>query len=115
MSLFRDVSLPYAGRDYTFTPSNRVLRLIETKAKRDVPSFHLARFMYELSTGLSSYPDTAFVLAEFVNASGGKTNEDEALAYITSIDADTLRQLTQIMIGCAMPEVKEKKPEAPAA
>lgn len=113
MSVFRSLSLSYEGREYTVTPSNRTLRLIEAKGKRDVPTFSLTRVVYDAISGGGGPYDLAFILSELVNASGGKTTEDEALAWLSSLDAKALQDAQDFIVQCLMPDDTRKKPEAP--
>jgi hypothetical protein len=112
MSIFRDISISYDGRDYVVTPSNRLLRMIEGKARAEIPSFNLVVVLYHMQVGAGSLPDMAFILAEFLKSAGAKITEDDALAHISSLPADELKALKDRLCECVMPEVKEKKPSA---
>lgn len=116
MGIFRDISIPFRGRDYVVTPSNRVLRMIEMKARRDDPQFNLVATFYRAKTGGGAINELAFVLAELLNSAGAKTTEDEAFAYMLSMDdPKELRRYVDLICDCVMPEPKpEKKPEAEA-
>jgi len=116
MGVFRDISIPFAGRDYIVTPTVRLLRMIEMKGRRENPGFNLVEVMVRLSGG-HGYFDGAFVLAELINASGGKATDDDALAQFQSFEnPKELAEYLGLICSCIMPEVKEtKKPEAEAA
>ncbi|PIY28403.1 MAG: hypothetical protein COZ09_10160 [Comamonadaceae bacterium CG_4_10_14_3_um_filter_60_42] len=113
MGVFRDVSLTVGGKEYIVSPSNRLLRRIEMKARQENPRFNLVEVMFFLQTSAGSMPDMAFILAEFVNSAGGKMSEDEALSHIVRMEVSELQALKESLCGCIMPEVDEKKPEAP--
>jgi hypothetical protein len=115
MSIFRDISITYDRRDYTVTPSNRLLRMIEGRARQDVPTFNLVVVLYHMQVGSGSLPDMAFILAEFLKSAGAKVTEDDALAHISALPAPELQALKDRLCECVMPDVKEKKPEAQSA
>lgn len=114
MSVFRDVSLTIGGVDHVVTPSNRLLRRIEMKGKGENPRFNLVEVVFFLQTSAGSMPDMAFILSELVTSSGGKLSEDEALAAIVAMEIDDLQTLKAALCSCIMPEVNEKKPDAPS-
>lgn len=115
MSLFREISIPVGGVDYVVTPSNKLLRRIEGKGRREDPDFNLVAIFIRFSTGKGAINDAAFVLAEMINASGGSITEDDALAHMVSItDGAEYRAFIDLLCSCIMPEPKEKKPAAPA-
>jgi len=113
MSVFRDVIIPYGGVDVIVTPSNKVLRRIEGKGKRDDPSFNLVELIIRVNSGAGSLYDAAFVLAELINSAGVNTTEDDALAHMQGMDnAAEYRAFLDLLVSCVMPEPKPKKPEA---
>ena len=118
MGIFRDVSIPFGGRDYVITPSNRLLCMIDKKGRRELGDhlFAVSTVCYRATLG-AGLNDLAFVLAEFINSAGGKVTDDDALAEITGFkNPDELRAYIELICGVVMPEVKavdEKKPEAP--
>lgn len=115
MSVFREITIPVGGVDYSVTPSNKLLRRIEGKGRREDPDFNLVGIFIRFSTGNGGINDAAFVLTEMVNASGGSITEDDALAHMISIsDAAEYRAFIDLLCSCIMPEPKEKKQSAPA-
>jgi hypothetical protein len=116
MGVFRDITIPFGGRDYVVTPTAKLLRRIEMHGRRENTGFNLVEVMVRLSAG-QGYYDGAFVLAELINASGGKVTDDDALAQFQSFDGPKeLAEYLGLICSCIMPEVKEtKKPEAEAA
>jgi hypothetical protein len=117
MGVFRDVSIPFGGREYVVTPSNRVLRLIEIKGRRDDPSFNIMAVFYRATTGMGGLNELAFALAEFINSAGGKATEDDAYAEMMRFqDPADLRAYIELICSLVMPEPKDddvKKQEAP--
>lgn len=116
MGVFRDISIPFGGRDYVVTPANRLLRMIEMKGQRDDPQFNLAAIVYRAKTGQGSMNALAFLASEFLNSAGAKTTEDHVFAYMLSMeDPKELRRYIDLICDCVIPEPKEtKKPEAEA-
>ena len=113
MSVFRDVIIPYGGVDVIVTPSNKVLRRIEGKGKRDDPSFNLVEVIIRVDSGTGAVNNAAFLLAELINATGAQTTEDEALAHMVGMnDPLEYRAFLDLLVSCVMPEPKPKKPEA---
>jgi hypothetical protein len=114
MSVFRDISITYDGRDYTVTPSVRLLRMIESKARRDDPQFNLAMAVYRMTLGDVSHGEISFILAEMVNSAGAKTTADHAWAWLQTLDTEALSALVGDMATCFLtPDTKGKKPQAP--
>jgi hypothetical protein len=117
MAVFRDVSIEYGGRDYVVTPSNKLLRMIEMKGRKLDPSFNIVAIVVQVQSGAGSFFSLAFMLSEFINAAGGKTDEDEALAHLLSFkDPKDMSAYIETIISMIMPEAKDtKKPEADGA
>lgn len=115
MSLFREITIPVGGVEYQITPSNKLLRRIEGKGRRDDPDFNLVAVFMRFSAGGGAVNDAAFVLAELVNASGGTITEDDAFAHMVGMDDPKEYQaFIALFCSCIMPEPKAKKSEAPA-
>jgi hypothetical protein len=116
MGVFREISIPFAGVDRVVTPSNKLLRMIEMKGRRDDPQFNLVAVFYRATTQGAGVNDLAFVLAELVSSAGGRVTEDEALAELMGFeDPKEFRAYVDLICSCVMPEVKEgKKPQAGA-
>lgn len=114
MSVFRDIALKVGDNEYIVTPSNRLLRRVEVKGKQENPRFNLVEVVFFMQTSAGSLPDMAFLVSEFVTASGTKMTEDDALAAIVSMEVAELEKLKADLCSCIMPETDEKKPEAPA-
>jgi hypothetical protein len=114
MGVFRDVSFTYGGRDYVVTPSVRLLRMIESKARRDDPQFNLAMSVYRMTLGDVSHGDIAFIYAELLNSAGAKITADDAWLHLQGLDAAGLQGLIADLAACFIaPEAKGKKQDAP--
>jgi len=120
MGVFREISIPFAGSDRVVTPSNKLLRMIEMKGRRDDPQFNLVAVFYRATTAGGGVNDLAFVLAELIRSTLSKDDapvtEDDALAELMSFkDPKEFRAYVDLICSCVMPEPKEeKKPQAEA-
>lgn len=115
--VFRDIVIPVGGKDYTVTPSNRLLRTIEAKARKIDPDFSLVKVAIKAQLSQGHMYDMAFLLAELVNGCGGAVTEEDALAEFMAFDAQHVEDMAAYMnliASCVMPEVSEKKPDAGA-
>ena len=118
MAVFREIAIPFGGKDYNVTPSNKVLRRIEMKGRRDDPAFNLVAVFYRAQVQTGGFYDLAFVLAELLNSAGANITEDDALSEFMGFnDPKTLAQYVTLICSCVMPEPKgdaAKKPEGAA-
>ena len=71
-SIFREVTIPYGGQAYPFTPSNRVLRRIEEEVS-------LTRLIRGLHSGKPAISQIAFVAAEFLREAGVEGITEDAV------------------------------------
>lgn len=78
MQVFRDISIKFGGKSYTFTPSNRLLRNIDAGMAPQTIMGMVGRMNGEQ---LPIY-DIAFVVSEFIKAGGGSVSEDAVLAEL---------------------------------
>jgi hypothetical protein len=114
MSIFRDISIPFGGRDYVVTPSVKLMRMIEAKGRRDDPSFNLAMSVYRMTVGDVSHGEIAFILSEMLNAHGAKVTADEVWQYLIGLGVPDLQETIAAIAECFLaPEPKGKKQEPP--
>ena len=76
MQVFRDVTISFGGKSYTFTPSNRLMRRIEAGMH---PQTMMGMMAIMDGQQLPIY-DISYVVAEFIKAGGGDVSEDDVLA-----------------------------------
>ena len=108
MSVFREIAVPFGGAEYNVTPSNKVLRRIEMKGRRDDPAFNLVAVFYRATAQSGAFYDLSFVLAELINSAGGNVTEDDALAEFMGFkDPKALSEYVGLICSCVMPETKE--------
>ena len=81
MSVFRDVTITWGGRDYVVTPSNRLLRRIEQEVS-------LTKMQVKLARGEPSVSAMSYVLAELLKSAGAVVTEDEVMQAFAHSDAD---------------------------
>lgn len=109
MAVFREAVIEWAGEEYTFTPSNRLLRRID----REVP---LTEYMGKSQTGLR-IPDTAFIVATFIRAGGGEVDEDEIAATLfEDVGANNGKgyfAITAAIVTALVPSIGDKKKPQP--
>lgn len=107
MAVFRDTTIEWDGVDYTFTPSNRLLRRIEGQG------VNIAVLMHGLAVGPISAPSLAFVAAEFLKAGGADVTEDDVFGYIMTATQGQIDAIATAVATAITPqEPDEKKPEA---
>jgi hypothetical protein len=106
--VFRDVTIPWRGVDYTFTPSNRLLRSIESSG------VNIVKVMTELSLGTVSVSALAYVAAAFLRAGGAAVTEDDLYGALMLGDENDIRTISEGVALALTPQgVAEKKAEAP--
>jgi hypothetical protein len=113
LMIFRDISIPFHGREYIVTPSNKLLRRIEMKGRREDPSFNLVAVFVRGGAGSGAFYEMAFVLAELINSTGANVTEDDALAQFVGFKSSLeLSEYIALLCSCVMPELRDdgKKP-----
>ena len=114
MSIFRDIPIRFGDKEYVVTPSVRLMRMIEAKARRDDPTFNLAMAVYRMTVGDVSHGDIAFILAEMLNSAGAKTSADDVWQWLSGLGVAELQGAIAQVSECFLaPEAKGKKPEPP--
>ena len=112
MAVFREITVPFGGRDYVVTPSNKVLRRIEMAGRRADPQFNLIAVCVRASQMAGGFFDLAFVLSELINSAGGNVTEDDALAEFVGIKGGTdLGAYIALITSCIMPELSDAAPK----
>ena len=99
MSAFREMSVEWEGKRYTFSPSNKFLRRIDREVS-------LASLASRAERGEAPIFDMAFVIAEILLEAGVETDEDEVIAIITDEDEGARAQYLVGLINDLMPQGK---------
>ena len=109
--VFREVVMTYNGEDYSFVPSNRVLRGIERELS-------LTEMVSRIGTSKPPVSEMAFVAAEFLRAAGAdKVDEDEMYGELMSSVLSDGKMFTgvceAIVMAISPSDDIAKKPQAP--
>jgi hypothetical protein len=79
MSVFRDITLTYKGKDYTFTPSMRLMRRIDAQLAPQT----LLGVAHAIDRQRPSMPELALIASEFLQAAGEfRVSEDEIYVHL---------------------------------
>lgn len=119
MAVFREISIPFGGVEYIVTPSNKVLRRIEMKGRREDSTFNLVAVFYRATSLGAGFYDLSFVLAELINsaisdatADQPLVTEDQALAeFMSMAGPKELAEYTALICSCVMPDPKGNAPK----
>lgn len=108
-NVFREITFPYRGEEYTIAPSVAVLRRIKAKG------INTTTLANECIHGGVDLLDLAEALRVFLAEAGEKVSVDDAYEWLTTGTPDVVSfQLTYVQ--AVMPGIDfGKKPEAPAA
>jgi hypothetical protein len=114
MSVFREITIEFKGKDYTFVPSNKILRRIDTELAPQT-LFGVLGMMDGRNVPM---PALALIIQQFLNAGGGNFTEDEILlelyADIRDNDGKGIRPLMEGIAKALAPEgVDAKNSPAP--
>jgi hypothetical protein len=108
--VFRDVVIAWEGVDYTFTPSNRLLRSIEGQG------VNIAKLLQGLGSGDVIVSHLAYVAAAFLRAGGAQVTEDQTYRALMTGKTGEISALAEAVAAAIVPQgPDEKKPAAPAA
>lgn len=112
MSVFRETTIEWQGEVYKVTPSNRLLRAIESQG------VSIAAMVVDFSNERPVWSCFALAAAELLKAGGAKITEDEVMAEIVeaqaSGDYDDLLTFAQRVIEAIVPGVSDPKKGPPA-
>lgn len=75
MSVFREVKVEFGGKEYVFTPSNKLLRRIDAELYPQT----MFTILGQLDGTQAPLPGLACIVANMLNAGGGEFTEDEIL------------------------------------
>lgn len=103
--VFRDVKISWQGKDHVFTPSNRLLRLIESDG------VSLVETMVAAEKGRPLIGNLALILSRCLGAAGVTVSEDEALAEMVGEDAKETVLMARSLLTAIFPSVDVAEPE----
>lgn len=78
MAVFREVTIEFDGAEYTFTPSNKLLRRIDAGLSPQT----LLGVVGTMDGANVPLPAIAYVVSEFVREGGGDVSEDDVLSEL---------------------------------
>lgn len=110
MAVFRDLEISWRGRDYTITPTMRLMRQIE------MGDISLTDIAVRTSQGRPPISHIAYVLTKLLNSAGAAVAEDEVYEELINGDQEAVGELMMVVLTAFTPgERDQKKAEAPAA
>ena len=116
MSIFRETSISWGGKDYTLVPSMALLRRIEAGNRtREVPPISLSRLVSDSSTGHPQLSLMMWVVETVMNHAGAHSfTDDVAYQEFHSSDTKAIMELWFAIVAALSPVPKEqKKADAP--
>lgn len=106
--VFREITLPWKGQDYTMTPSVGLLRRIK---QQGINNLVLAGEVYH---GGADPADLAVVHSLFMRAAGVQITEEDSYGFLTGDETEEVVAFQQAYVGAVIPSIDlGKKPEAP--
>ena len=92
MAVFRDLEISWRGRDYTITPTMRLMRQIE------MGDISLTDIAVRTSQGRPPISHIAYVLTKLLNAAGAGVIEDEVYEELINGDQDAVGELMMVVL-----------------
>ena len=102
--VFREVTIAWGDKDYTVTPSNKLLRRIEGAGDISIPAMAFA-----FGQKKPRMSEAAFVIAELLKAAGATVNEDEVFQELITGDQAQVEALIVSLFNAIMPQERIKK------
>lgn len=107
MAVFRELTIAWKGKDYTFTPSMRLMRSIE------MGDISFADIAVRTSQGRPPISHISLVLTKMLQAAGAKVTEDDVYLEISRGDQETVTTLITLVLTAFSPaEGDSKNPDA---
>jgi hypothetical protein len=107
MAVFRELTIAWKGKDYTFTPSMRLMRSIEMG---DISFTDIA---VRTSQGRPPISHIAFVLAKMLQSAGAVVTDEEVYEELVTGDQASITALIGVVLTSFAPgEGKAKNQDA---
>lgn len=103
MAVFREMTIAWKGKEYSFTPSMRLMRAIEMG---DISFTDIA---VRTSQGRPPVSHIAFVLQKMLASAGAVATEDEVYEELVTGDQDNITALITAVLSAFSPS--ESKPK----
>lgn len=109
MAVFRDMEISWRGKDYTITPTMRLMRQIE------MGDISLTDIAVRTSQGRPPISHISFVLAKLLNAAGAAVAEDEVYEELINGDQDAVGEMMMLVLTAFTPGERDQKKAAAQA
>jgi hypothetical protein len=103
MAVFRDMEISWRGKDYTITPTMRLMRQIE------MGDISLTDIAVRTSQGRPPISHISFVLARLLNAAGAAVAEDEVYEELINGDQDAVGEMMLLVLTAFTPGERDQK------
>jgi hypothetical protein len=102
MAIFRDVTITWRGKDYTVTPSMRLMRSIE------MGDISLSDIAVRTSQGRPPISHLAFVLSKMLQSVGAEISEEEVYSEILRGDQSQVQNMIGVVLMAFSPAEDER-------
>lgn len=102
MALFRDVTISWRGKDYTVTPSMRLMRSIE------MGDISLSDIAVRTSQGRPPVSHLAFVVSKMLQSVGASVTEEDVYAEILRGDQAQVQNMIGVVLMAFSPAEDER-------
>lgn len=102
MAIFRDVTITWRGKDYTVTPSMRLMRLIE------MGDISLSDIAVRTSQGRPPISHLAFVISKMLQSVGAEISEEEVYSEILRGDQSQVQNMIGVVLMAFSPAEDER-------
>jgi len=92
MGIFRDINITWKGKDYTITPSMRLMRTIE------MGDVSLSDIAVRIAQGRPPISHLAFVIAKMLQSVGADVSEEDVYAEIIKGDQDQVQSMVSVVL-----------------
>jgi hypothetical protein len=106
MAVFREITLPWDGEEYTVVPKISILRRCEQKGLR------FTRLLQSFQSGEPEIGALTLLISELLQEAGADVTEDDVFAVMMGGDEKTIERLALPAIQGFIYEPDEKKPKA---
>lgn len=102
MSIFRDVTISWRGKEYVVTPSMRLMRSIE------MGDISLSDIAVRTSQGRPPVSHLAYVISRMLQSVGANVSEEEIYSEIISGDSEQVQNMIGVVLMAFSPVNDER-------
>jgi len=107
MTVFRDVTITWRGKEYSVTPSMRLMRSIE------MGDISLSDIAVRTSQGRPPVSHLAYVISRMLQSAGAPVSEEDVYAEILRGEQDQVQNMIGVVLMAFTPAVDDaKNPDA---